>query len=398
MRSDRIALALRMVARRPLRSTLAALGLGLALAALLVATAIAEQARTQALTEIGLIGADVLTISAQPARSQGARVRTGGVVTRLTRADGRDIATQVTGVSALAAEYRAEALVKVGDLARQARVSGVDPIWGLLRGGTMAGGRFFDEFDDAQSRRVAVVGARIARDLFGGRDPVGETFRIRGVPFAVIGVLDERGSGLDPFNEDEAIFVPLRVAQRRIFQVDYVQRFFARIEPGRLEEGAAAITALLAARHRSSGPNPPVFRVQDQRRLVEARDEGAARLRAFQREIAAVLLLAAALGVWTLQVLSVRERRAEIGTRRSLGATRGNIFVQFVIEAGVICVAGAAAGVGLAGAGRAVAGVPLSPGFTAAAFFATVIAGIAAGAAPARSAAVLHPAAALRGQ
>jgi putative ABC transport system permease protein len=398
MRSERVALALRMVARRPLRSSLAAVGLALALAALLVATAIAERARKQALAEIGEIGADVLTISAQPTRNQGARVRTGGVVTRLTRADGRDIATQVAGVSALAAEYRAEALVKVGDLARQARVAGVEPVYGILRGGAVAGGRFIDEFDDAQSRRVAVIGGWIAKDLFPGRDPVGETFRIRGVPFAVVGVLDERGSGLDPFNEDEVIFVPLRVAQRRIFQVDYVQRFFARLDEDRLQEGAAAITALLAARHRSSGPNPPVFRVQDQRRLVEVRDEGAARLRAFQREIAAVLLLASALGVFALQLLSVRERRAEIGTRRSLGATRGDIFAQFVIEAGVVCLAGGLGGVGMAWAATAGAGVPLSPGFAMAAFFAAVVAGIVAGAAPARSAAVLHPAAALRGQ
>ena len=157
---------------------LTAVGLALALAALLVATAIAERARLQALAEIGRIGADVLTISAQPARNQGARVRTGGVVTRLTRADGRDIASQVTGVRAIAAEYRGEAVVKVRDLARQARVSGVEPIYGEIRGGAVARGRFFDEFDEAQSRRVAVLGGRLARDLFPGRDPVGETFRV----------------------------------------------------------------------------------------------------------------------------------------------------------------------------------------------------------------------------
>lgn len=398
MRSERIALALRMVVRRPLRSSLAALGLALALAALLVATAIAERARLQALEEIEQIGADVLTISAQPTRNQGGRVRTGGIVTTLTRADGRDIVTQVVGVRALAAEYRAETLVKVGDLARQARVSGVEPVYASIRGGAVARGRFFDEFDEAQARRVAVVGGRIASDLFPGRDPVGETFRIRGVPFAVVGVLDERGSGLDPFNEDEVIFVPLRVAQRRIFQVDYVQRFFARVESERLEESGAAISALLALRHRATGPNPPVFRVQDQRRLVEVRDEGAVRLRAFQREIAIVLLVACALGVFALQLLSVRERRAEIGTRRSLGATRTDIFAQFLVEAATICVGGGILGVLLGRAGAGLAGVPLSPGFTLSAFFAAVVAGVAAGAAPARAAAVLHPAEALRGQ
>jgi ABC-type antimicrobial peptide transport system permease subunit len=210
-------------------------------------------------------------------------------------------------------------------------------------------------------------------------------------------VLDLRGTGLDPFNEDEVIFVPLRVAQRRIFQVDYVQRFFARVAEDRLDESGAAITALLRSRRRTSGPGPE-FKVQDQRRLVEVRDESAARLLAFQREVSVALLAACALGVFALQLLSVRERRAEIGTRRALGATRADIFGQFFIESLVVCLAGGLGGLALARAAATLAGVPLSPGFTLPAFFAAVIAGVAAGAAPARSAAVLHPAVALRGQ
>ena len=393
-----MALGLRMVARRPLRSALAALGLAVALAALLIAVAIAERARLQALGEIGRIGADVLTVAAQPSRNRGGRMRSGGVVTTLTTADGRDIAIQIPGVTAIAAEYRGETLVKVGVLARQARVSGVEPLYGEIRGGPVRAGRFFDRFDDAQSLRVAVIGARIARDIFPGRDPVGERFRIQGVPFTVVGVLDERGSGLDPFNEDEVIFVPLRVAQRRIFQVDYVQRFFARVAEDRLEESGAAIAALLRSRHRTTGPNPPEFKVQDQRRLVEVRDETATRLRAFQGEVSTALLAACALGVFALQLLSVRERRVEIGTRRSLGATRGDIFAQFLVEAAIVCLGGGLTGVSLGWVGVTIVGVPLSPGFTVAAFFAAVATGIAAGAAPARSAAVLHPAVALRGQ
>jgi len=398
MRSDRVALALRMVARRPLRSTLAALGLAIALAALLVAVAIAERAREQALEEITRIGADVLTISAEPPRQRGGRAASGGIVTTLTLADARDIRLQVPGVTALAAEYRAETLVKVGVLARQARVSGVDAIYGDIRGGPVRSGRFFDQFDDTQSRRVAVIGGRIAADLFPGRDPVGESFRIRGVPFLVVGVLDERGSGLDPFNEDEVVFVPLRVAQRRIFQVDYVQRFFARTGTDRLEESGQAIVELLRARHRATGNEPRDFRVQDQRRLVAIRAETITRLRAFQAQVAVVLLGACALGVFALQLFAVRERRAEIGTRRSLGATRGAIFSQFLIEAAVVTAGGAVLGLGLAALAARVAGAPLSPGFALSAFFAALGAGVAAGAAPARAAAVLHPAEALRGQ
>ncbi len=399
MRAERLVLALRMVWRRPLRSALAALGLGVALAALLVAVAIAEKGRMQAEREISGIGANVLTVSAEPSRNRGGRVRTGDGVRTLTLEDVRAIAREVTGLAGTAAEYRTELPVKAGNLVREPRVAGIEPAYASLRAGAMRSGRFFDNADDAQGQRVAVLGGRIARDLFPGRDPVGEPIRLGGIPFTVLGVMAERGSGLDAFNEDEVIFIPLKTARRRLFQVDYVQRVYVRVgEASNLPEASRAILALLEERHHRVMDEARDFRVQDQTRLVDIRETTLRRLRAFQVEVSVALLTASALGIFALQLLSVRERRAEIGTRRALGATRPMIFRQFLVEALSVCLSGALTGIALAAAGTVLAQAAWSMSTAAAAFLACCAAGVAAAVAPARAAAALHPAVALRAQ
>lgn len=399
MRGDRVALALRMVVRRPVRSILAALGIALSLGAVLVAVAIAERGKTSALTEIRRMGANVLTVSAEASRNRGGRARSASVVTTLTLVDAREIERGVEGVVRVAAEYRAVVPVKVGDLARQAAVAGIEPSYGTFREAPMQSGQFFDDADDAQGQRVAVLGARIASDLFAGGDPVGGGIQVRGMPFTVIGVFAERGTGLDAFDEDEAIFIPLKTARRRLFQVDYVHRLFIRTEDSAdLAEVAAAIVGAIKGRHHAGDQEPPDFRVQDQRRLVTLRETAVRRLGAFEVEISGALLFGVAVGVFALQLLSVRERRGEIGTRRAIGATRGMIFRQFLLEAGVICATGSIAGIAFGVGAAAVAHVDVASGLAITAFVVTIGAALVASGIPARAAAALPPAVALRAQ
>jgi putative ABC transport system permease protein len=399
MRGERVSIPLRMVYRRPMRSLLAALGLAVTLAATLVAVAVAEKGKRAALSELREIGANLLTVSAEPRRNRGGRARAADVVTTLTLADARDIAREIVGVNGVAAEYRAEVPVKAGALARQPRVAGVEPSYSHLREAPVVSGRFFDEADDLQGQRVAVLGGRIARDLFGARSPVGELIRISGINFTVIGTLSERGMGLDAFNEDEVVFVPLRTARRRLFQVDYVQRLFVRVDDSAdLEEVANAVVARLRERHHAPTGEPLDFRVQDQRQLVTIRETTVQQLSAFQVEVMVALLGAAALGVFALQFLSVRERRAEIGTRRALGASRPMIFLQFLMEGAMVCLSGATVGLALALVGTLTARAAFSPGLALIGFSACCGAGVLAAVAPARLAAGVHPAVALRAQ
>jgi ABC-type antimicrobial peptide transport system permease subunit len=213
----------------------------------------------------------------------------------------------------------------------------------------------------------------------------------------VIGVLPERGTGLDAFDEDAVVFVPLRTATRRLFNVEYVHRIFVRVEEGTsLDDARAGIVSLLAQRHPRRAGDSVDFRVQDQRRLVTMREGAADRLRTFQIAVAVVLLVAGGSGVFALQLLATRERRAEIGTRRALGATRWEVFSQFVAEAAIVAVAGTVVGVGAGYVGARLADIPLRPALAVLAAGASLVTCAAAAALPAYRVARLPAAAALR--
>ncbi|HEY0777122.1 MAG TPA: ABC transporter permease, partial [Gemmatirosa sp.] len=308
-------LAWRMVVRRPARSTLAALGIALVVAGLVVAEAVAGQARRAAAGEIRRIGADVLTVTPAPPTPRGGRARAAEVTTLRDR-DARELAA-VDGVLRVAGEYRGTLPVKAGALARQASVAGVDVTYGVLRDAPLAAGRFFDSADAAAARRVAVLGARLAADLAGGADAVATQVRLRGIPFDVVGVLAPRGTGLDAFDEDETVFVPLTTARQRLFDARFLQRLFVRADaragerPERLATVARDIGAALAPRHhttRGAGPTPAdradvVVATQD--RLVETRRRTMRALAVFQAAVGVVLVAAGAGGVFGLQLLAV---------------------------------------------------------------------------------------------
>ena len=392
-----LAEALRLVGRRRGRSALATVGVAVAVGSLLVTICMAERARRSTIDEIRRMGADVLVVDAVASRNIAGRARTGGVVTTLREDDAREIARRIPGLVTVSAEYRGTLPVKAGDLARQVTISGDQAAYAELRDAPVDRGRFFNSVDESSAQRVAVLGARLARDLFGTPDVVGTPIRIGGVPFTVIGVLPERGTGVDAFDEDAAAFIPLRTARRRLFNVDYVQRIFVRVASGTpLDEARTSIELLLAQRHPRRAGDSVDFRVQDQRRLVTMREGAASRLRAFQVAVAVALLVAGGSGVFALQLLATRERRSEIGTRRALGATQWEVFAQFVAEATTIAIAGTVVGVVVGYGGARLVAVSLPGALAVLAAGASLMTCFLAAAIPAIRAARLPAAVALR--
>ncbi len=394
--------AFRMLVRRPLSFALIATDVAVALGALIIAEAIAERGRMATVHEIASMGANVIIVSAQQSRARGGRRRTGEEVTTLDVGDARQIATSVRGVASVAVEYRASAPVKFGSLARQASISGVDAGYGGLRSAPMLRGRFFDQSETESAQRVAVLGAQLARDLFADEDPVGEILWVRGIPFQVVGVLPQRGTGVDAFDEDGVVFVPIRTAQRRLFQIDYVQRIFVRIDEieTTLDEASRAIARSVAKRHHvlddQIGTETADFRVETQGRLLDMRTTSARRLRLFEITTAVLLVGAGSGGTLALQNLAVRGRLNELGTRRALGASRNEIFRQFLTEAATASVIGGMIGVIIAVAAGAIAGWGLSVDMGVAVFVTCVSGCICAACVPAWLSARLQPAEILR--
>ena len=197
--------------------------------------------------------------------------------------------------------------------------------------------------------RVAVLGSSVAKDLFGATSPVGERIQINRVPFMVVGVMRERGQSLDAANEDDQVYIPLTTAIRRLANADYYSGILLAVDGWEnMDRAAEATRAALRQRHRAIGKLSEDFEVQNQKQLLDTQLAASSQLLFFVRWIGLSALSVSGLGVLAIAWIGVRERTREIGTRRALGATRADIFVQVVWESMALSVLGCAVGLGAA--------------------------------------------------
>ncbi len=211
----------------------------------------------------------------------------------------------------------------------------------LARNVPLTAGRFIDEDDLLERRRVAVVGRLVVDELFGGESPLGERLFLGGVPFRIVGVMARRGV-FDGANEDEVIVVPLTTAMRRLFNVDYLDRIYVQAaSEDALPTARRQITTLLRARHTA---RPDDFSIQDQTAVMRAQQQAGGSLSRVVIGLSALALGLGGVGLLAVSLLSVRERYPEIGLRLAVGGRPRDILLQFFTEAVLISVLGAAAG------------------------------------------------------
>ncbi len=338
----------RQLWRYKLRSGLVILCAALGVAGATTAVNYASGGREQVLTQIRRLGSNVLTISAGQSRGVADRARTGEIVTTLTPADYVIIRRETAGIVRSSAQVSGSLRLKAGYLSKVAPVVGVEPAWFAMKSRELAAGSPYTGEDEQRSARVAVIGATVARDLYGAGLPVGERLFINRVPFEVTGVLREQGQGLDGSSEDGQVYVPLNTAMRRLLNVDHYAALLLELDdPSRMPAASRDITALLRERHRMSRHRPDDFRVQSQTDLINAQLSAADRLAFLVRWIGRSGLAVAGLGILAIAWITVRDRTREIGTRRALGATAPDIFLQFAAEAGLLATLGALLGLAI---------------------------------------------------
>jgi putative ABC transport system permease protein len=342
--------------RYPLRSLLVVACAALGVAGATTAVNYASGGRQQVMEQIRRLGVNVLTINALQSRAVAGRARTGEIVTTLVEADYAALRDEMTDAVRSSALVSSALRLKAGFLSKVSPVIGVEPDYFPMKAWTLADGSGFDADQLRRSARVAVLGAVVARDLYGDDSPVGERLFINRVPFEVVGVLEARGPGLDDTNEDQQVYVPLTTAMRRLLNVDYYTAILLELpDSASLDRAARDIAALLRVRHRITAFRPDDFQVQSQTELIDAQLASAARLTFFVNWIGISALLVSGLGILAIAWIAVRERTTEIGTRRALGATAGAVFFQFAFEAAALAALGAAAGLGLGWLGSRIA-------------------------------------------
>lgn len=321
----------------------------------------------------------------------------------LRKRDVEQLRATLTNVSGIAGVAGASRTIQRRRVRQQTNIYGVEPDFFRVQRLLIASGRAFTPQESDARERVVILGAVIAKRLFETDHPIERSVRIGMAPYRVVGVLAPGGTDLGGSIPDETAYVPLntldtRISARRALDAILIQTAV----PEALEESRTQAAAQLRYLHEIPEGDPDDFSIQSPRALARAQHRMGETFRALTTGIAAVALAIGGIGITAVMLLSVKERAREIGLRRAIGATKNAILIQFLFEAALLATAGGTIGLIIAIPGNALicylASWPIVWPWNAA-FWALVISvglGITCGVLPAKRAASLEPATAVR--
>jgi putative ABC transport system permease protein len=227
--------------------------------------------------------------------------------------------------------------VKYKDRNASPAIFGVSANWLDLRGDELAAGDFVTAEDMQSLARVAILGSDVVPALFPEGDPIGKTIRVGDVPFQVKGVLQARGAGPGGGSLDDLILIPVTTASTRLFNRDFLTMLIAQLhDPEKSTAAMAEITALLRQRHHIAASALDDFTMTSPQAVMAQVTQMGSTLSTILEGIATIAMIIGGAVIMSLMLISVSERRKEIGLRRSVGASRQDILVQFVLEASLI--------------------------------------------------------------
>ena len=349
-----IRIALRALGAHKVRTALTLLGIIIGTSSVVAMVAIGQGTKAEVLRKVESLGTNLLLINAGQVRLYaGRQLNPGAVVLTLTEKDAEAIASESSLVMAVAPGQLKKLQVKYGESTTTTSVVGTTPQYQEVRTFYPSEGEFFDDDQSRSSARVAVLGQTAVRNLFGDDDPIGETIRINRIPFVVIGVMESKGLDISGQDQDDQIFIPLRTALRRVFNLTYISTIYVSVNRSQdMNPATSEIRAMLRERHRLKADKSDDFTIQSQSAILNAHEAVAGTFTMLLGSIGGISLLVGGIGILAIMLIAVRERTREIGIRRAVGARRKDILAQFLMETMVLSVIGAVSGVllGLAGA------------------------------------------------
>ncbi|MGO4666236.1 ABC transporter permease [Bosea sp. 2RAB26] len=344
--------ALSAIGANALRSALTMLGIIIGVAAVIAMVAIGSGARERVTGQIKSLGANLAIIQSGNVTQGGVRLGAGASST-LTDEDARAVLAEVENVTAAAPVIVTRAQAVYAGTNWSTQITATDLDFFTAREWSVAEGRLFEPEELRRGEIVAVIGQTVAKNLFGEQDPLDQMFRIRNVPFKVIGVMAPKGQSALGQDQDDVIFVPLDTGRRRIIGRNYardrsVQTIMVKFaNEDAIAPGIADTTALLRQRHRLPEDQDDDFIVRNLTEIANTATAAATTLSWLLAAVAAVSLLVGGIGIMNIMLVSVTERTREIGLRLAVGARQRDVLAQFLIEATTLATIGGAVGIAL---------------------------------------------------
>jgi putative ABC transport system permease protein len=388
-----------------MRSALTMLGIIIGVGAVIAMLAVGTGASKQIEQQISSMGSNLLMVVPGATSSGGVRMGAGTQST-LTTGDADAILKELPAVSDAAPVLSGVAQIVYGNQNWSTGVTGTTPGMLTVRDWKLSAGRAFTEQDVKSATKVCLLGQTIVDNLFGGLEPVGQIVRIKKIPFTVIGILEAKGQDPGGHDQDDAIYVPVTTAQKKLFGTTIpgmVRMIMVKAKDTEaLASAESQITDLLKQRHRIAPKQENDFTVRNLTQMMQAAEQSANVMGILLGAIASVSLIVGGIGIMNIMLVSVTERTREIGIRMAVGAQTWDIRFQFIIEAVTLSliggVAGIAAGITTSQILAMTAGWPItvSPLSIILAFSFSGIVGIFFGFYPAYKASLLNPIDALR--
>jgi len=382
-----------------LRSALSMLGIAIGVTSVILLTSIGEGTRVYLVSQFTQFGTNILAINPGKSKTIGIPGVLGGTTRKLTIDDSSAL-ERISGVETVVPVTMGLARVAAGERGRSVTVLGATPDLPTLWRFGARQGSFWPRGDPRRAMPLAVLGPKLARELFGERSPLGERVRIAGGRFRVIGVMEPKGQMMG-FDIDDVAYVPVASAMQLFDQDELMEIDLIYSNAREAERVEAEVKRLLALRHGGEED----FTVTSQEAMLDVFGKVMDVVTMAVGAIAGISLLVGATGILTMMWIAVGERTNEIGLVRALGASRAQVQGLFLAEAAILAtlggVAGVAAGLGAGWALRlAVPGLPVETPlrFVLAGLAVSVLTGLVAGVAPARRAAGLDPIEALRAE
>ena len=392
-------LALRSIRRNLLRSFLTILGIVIGVSAVITMVTLGNGATLAVQNQISSLGTNLLMVRPGQRLGPGG----GGGAPSFKEADAQAVATQIGGIRAVAPEARTNTTVVANGKNWTTLITGSTNEWFDVSNWTLASGRRFADEELQAGAAVCVIGQTVKRELFGGRDALGQMVRIKQFSCTVIGEMASKGQAAMGNDQDDVVVVPLRTLQRRVTGNQRVNTLLVSMQDGADADSVkAGLGTLLRERRKLDAAEDDNFNVLDTKQLADTLSGTTQVMTTLLGAVAAVSLLVGGIGIMNIMLVSVTERTREIGLRLAIGALEREVLLQFLIEAVSLAALGGLVGIALATVASIVLAQVMSvpyvfdAGINLLAFVFSAAIGVVFGYVPARRAAQLDPIDALR--